>query len=113
MIITKGTSFPTIQEAMKTMFNRDTGSGQKPGYYVYQSGWAVWFPHAARPGANGRLAPPPGKHWINILSANEAEIIEMNTLPGSAGCVPSKGGAFPPRRFHQRRRGPLRLCGRL
>jgi hypothetical protein len=52
MIITKGKSFPTIQEAMQTMFNRNTGNGPKRGYYVFKS-HTVWFPKAAIPDGNG------------------------------------------------------------
>jgi hypothetical protein len=111
MTITKGKSFRTIQEAMQTMFNRNIGSGQKPSYYVFKSGWAVWFPKAALPSTGGLLAPPPGQHWLNILSANGTEIIEVNTQPGSAGCGSPKGIKFPRAIFIKDGAGPYVFKG--
>jgi hypothetical protein len=110
MKITKGTSFRTILEAMQTMFNKNTGSGHKRSYYVFKS-HAVWFPKAAVVNGNDRLAPPPNLDMLNVLSADESEIIEANTLPDSAACHPAKGNALPRITFIKQGDSPYVFAG--
>ena len=108
MRITKGTSFPTIQEAMQTMFNRETGNGPKRSYYEFKSGRAVWFPKAAIPGKDGLLAPKKGQYWLNVLSADETEIIQVNT---HADCGSSKHNEYPRLTFLKHGDGPYVFQG--
>jgi hypothetical protein len=96
MLITKGTSFRTIQEAMLALFNKKSGCSSKHACYMFKtSKLTVWFPKAARAGSGGRLAPPSGQKLLNVLSVDEKEIIEWNTQPNPATCHPSKNNDFP------------------
>ena len=82
MRITKGTRFRTIQEAMQTMFNRNTGSGPKPSYYEFnKSGRAVWFPKAAIPGKDSLLAPRKGRPLRSRPGGNARRPLRPQSTP--------------------------------
>ena len=71
---------------------------------------AVWFPKAAVI-QNGLLTPQKGQKMLNVLSADETEIIEVNTRSDHADCGPSKHNEYPRLTFLKHGDGPYVFQG--